>query len=226
MKKNEKGFGAIEGLLIVVIICMIGFVGWYVWHNRAAKTTPAPTTSTTSTAKVTTYNRTTTVPTDWKTYSNPTYKLSLAYPSGGWSVSLATYAKSEFSGENGYSKNATSLASVCYLPPNVRDFCYAKLEIIGQSLSDTISQIKKDYFTPTNFKSVKQTNLTIDGHNAVEIDAKANDGSEIKYFFSYANGYTFAMPQVLTSDPSDLSSSSGNLSAKNTLILFESVKID
>lgn len=34
MKKNQKGFGAIEGLLILVIVGLIGFVGWYVFHAK------------------------------------------------------------------------------------------------------------------------------------------------------------------------------------------------
>ncbi len=39
MTRNQKGFGAIEGLLIVVAVGLIGFVGWYVWSskNKTAK---------------------------------------------------------------------------------------------------------------------------------------------------------------------------------------------
>lgn len=35
MKKlNNKGFTAVEGLLIFVVIAIIGGAGWYVWHSR------------------------------------------------------------------------------------------------------------------------------------------------------------------------------------------------
>ncbi|MBX4201449.1 hypothetical protein KW803_00935 [Candidatus Saccharibacteria bacterium] len=34
MKNNQKGFGAVEGLLILVIVGIIGFVGWYVWNAK------------------------------------------------------------------------------------------------------------------------------------------------------------------------------------------------
>jgi hypothetical protein len=34
MTKNQKGFSAVEGLLIAVIVCMLGGVGWYVWHSQ------------------------------------------------------------------------------------------------------------------------------------------------------------------------------------------------
>ncbi len=53
VSKNEKGFSPIEGLLIVVIAGVLGFVGWWVWHNHS-KTTPAtevaPKSATVSTA--------------------------------------------------------------------------------------------------------------------------------------------------------------------------------
>jgi len=34
MKKNQSGFALIEGLLIILIIAIIGFGGYYVWHTQ------------------------------------------------------------------------------------------------------------------------------------------------------------------------------------------------
>jgi hypothetical protein len=34
MKKSQRGFSAVEALLIVIIIGMLGGVGWYVWHSQ------------------------------------------------------------------------------------------------------------------------------------------------------------------------------------------------
>lgn len=34
MKNNHKGFGIVEGLLILVILGIIGFTGWYVLHSK------------------------------------------------------------------------------------------------------------------------------------------------------------------------------------------------
>lgn len=45
MKKNEKGFAVLEGLLIVVIVVLIGFVGWYVLKVKG-NTNKTPSTST------------------------------------------------------------------------------------------------------------------------------------------------------------------------------------
>ena len=58
MKKNEKGFGAIEGIVVLIIVGLLGFVGWYVWHSRATKTaySPATNTSTSSNSEPYYYN--------------------------------------------------------------------------------------------------------------------------------------------------------------------------
>ncbi|HEX5448017.1 MAG TPA: hypothetical protein VFW90_02335 [Candidatus Saccharimonadales bacterium] len=34
MNKTQKGFAALEGLLILIIIAIIGGTGWYVWHSK------------------------------------------------------------------------------------------------------------------------------------------------------------------------------------------------
>jgi hypothetical protein len=34
MKINQKGFGAVEGLLILILISILGFTGYYVYHTR------------------------------------------------------------------------------------------------------------------------------------------------------------------------------------------------
>lgn len=44
MLKNQKGFSAVEALLIAIIIGAVGFVGWYVWRARqVADDTPVAT---------------------------------------------------------------------------------------------------------------------------------------------------------------------------------------
>jgi type II secretory pathway pseudopilin PulG len=34
MARNQKGFTAVEALLIMIIVAMLGGVGWYVWHSQ------------------------------------------------------------------------------------------------------------------------------------------------------------------------------------------------
>lgn len=35
---NEKGFSPIEALLICIIVSILGFTGWYVWHTKQSTT--------------------------------------------------------------------------------------------------------------------------------------------------------------------------------------------
>jgi uncharacterized protein HemX len=34
LKQDERGFGHLEAILVVVIVAVIGFVGWYVYHAK------------------------------------------------------------------------------------------------------------------------------------------------------------------------------------------------
>lgn len=91
MKENQKGFGVVEGLLILVIVGLIGFTGWYVWHikqntdkinNKAAAV--AASTAAQSTKKTAT---TTTNPyAGWNTATIKYEQISYKYPST-WTLS-------------------------------------------------------------------------------------------------------------------------------------------
>jgi len=50
LHKNEKGFGAVEGILIIVVVILLGAVGWFVYDRNHGKatTSSAPATSTTT----------------------------------------------------------------------------------------------------------------------------------------------------------------------------------
>jgi len=34
MKRDQKGFGAVEGMLLVIIVLLVGFIGYYVYHTK------------------------------------------------------------------------------------------------------------------------------------------------------------------------------------------------
>ncbi len=53
LHKNERGSGAIEGLVIIIILVAIGGTGWYVYKHRTSSQ-PVATTSASSPASVTT----------------------------------------------------------------------------------------------------------------------------------------------------------------------------
>ena len=88
LKNNQKGFTAIEILLAIIILVLMGIVGYMVYHNdhktkTAFVSTAGPKTSTRSTESSTT---TTTNPyAGWKTYSGLS-PVTFKYPSN-WTVS-------------------------------------------------------------------------------------------------------------------------------------------
>lgn len=74
MIKNEKGFGVVEVILILVIIGIIGFTGWRVYEaNREASQVPIDNSTIVPREK-------SSVPDGWKKYENKDLSFSFAYP--------------------------------------------------------------------------------------------------------------------------------------------------
>jgi hypothetical protein len=74
MKKNETGLGAIQGLLILVIVIFIGLIGWQAHHNKNNS-------NNSTSSKVNTGNQLQ----NKKTYKSAQGKFSVQYPSS-WSA--------------------------------------------------------------------------------------------------------------------------------------------
>ena len=72
MKKinNESGFSAVELLLVIVIVVLLGFMGWYIYHNDHKTNVSVSKSSSTSTS----------VYSGWKTFTTGYQKLSFKYP--------------------------------------------------------------------------------------------------------------------------------------------------
>jgi hypothetical protein len=88
--KNETGFALVETLLIILILAVIGFGGYYVWHTQHANKTPAATTTSV------TQNKTKPAPAispyaGWATATLQYEKISYKYPAG-WTVKDLSYA--------------------------------------------------------------------------------------------------------------------------------------
>lgn len=56
MKKNQSGFTAVELVIILVVVGVLGFVGYTVWQKRGKTATPAATSATTPAASNTATN--------------------------------------------------------------------------------------------------------------------------------------------------------------------------
>ena len=85
LKKNQSGFGAVELVLVLVIVILLGVVGWFVYKNHNKTTNSSTTTSSTPT----TTSKTTTVQPakQTKTYADSIAGYSFEYPKD-WTVSV------------------------------------------------------------------------------------------------------------------------------------------
>lgn len=85
LQKNESGFSAVEVVLVLVIVALIGTVGWLVYKNHHKTTTAAITTTsatkpTTSTTTKTTTKTTTTTPSTTTVVKIPELSIEITVP--------------------------------------------------------------------------------------------------------------------------------------------------
>jgi hypothetical protein len=73
LSKNQKGFTAVEGLLIILILVVIGGVGYMVYHNNHKTKPVAASTTTANTSISNPYS-------GWKSFCSTSGKLCLKYP--------------------------------------------------------------------------------------------------------------------------------------------------
>ena len=78
MIRNHKGFTLVEALLVVLILAVLGFGGYYVWHSHhKTKAVAATNTSTTATKTVT---KAANPYAGWQTYKSSDNVYSIKYP--------------------------------------------------------------------------------------------------------------------------------------------------
>lgn len=81
IKKNESGFSVTEVILVVVIVALIGVVGWLVYkdHHKTTTVNITNTPATKPSTSISSKTATTNPYAGWKSYSNS--QLSFQYPS-------------------------------------------------------------------------------------------------------------------------------------------------
>ena len=99
--KNQQGFGAIEARLIIVVVVLLGAVGYMVYKNHNKTTSNSTATANTTTTRPTTSTPAKTTPAQpadpyagWKTFTSNVGKFSLRYPSD-WTYTDATANSNE-----------------------------------------------------------------------------------------------------------------------------------
>lgn len=226
MKKDEKGVGLVEVLLIVAVIGLILVVGWFLFEKQKDKTDTNDITKNTSQQTQTIqkaqeqYKRTTTIPANWKTYTSEKYKISLAYPPD-WTVKEHVFTKK--SGEetqNSFSKNATEILVICYQPKGLIQTCANQININNQPLAESLKELRRYNKEQSNGYRPSERSITFDGHEAVEFSTQ-----DSKDYYVSANGNTYALPSIVSKEQPN-GDGIESLTPENSLIMLESVKID
>lgn len=107
IQKNERGFGALAILLVVILIGVIGFAGWYIYQNEQGDTTEN--TAANEAADRTEEGRT--IPDGWTDYNNNELGFAFAYPEDWGEITI-----DETTGESGesYIASFTDNATVSF----------------------------------------------------------------------------------------------------------------
>lgn len=86
LNKNNKGFGAVGLILSIVIVILLGVIGWSVYKNNHSKNI-IPTVSTTAQSQKSTSSKpSVSIYSSWQSYTLKYEKLTFKYPAN-WTVS-------------------------------------------------------------------------------------------------------------------------------------------
>jgi hypothetical protein len=80
MNNNQKGFSAVEAVIVLIIIGLIGFGGWYVWHSKVNTAKNSTTDGSSVGGKSSSKKPSGQQATVFKEYKNTSVGLSFKYP--------------------------------------------------------------------------------------------------------------------------------------------------
>lgn len=110
-KNNESGFGVVELLLVIVIVLLIGTVGWLVYKMHVK----APVANVSSSKNIPTKsNSLSTSTVKYSTYSDPTAQASFTYPNN-W---ILTSVRGECDEPNGCTPSTDKISAVLVTSPD------------------------------------------------------------------------------------------------------------
>ncbi len=240
MKHNEKGFSAVEGLMIVLIVGMISAVGWYIWQAKqstdknlaVAPTSASKSTLTKKTPSITPPKASTTTPvaqtnacqvvatqaaSDWKTFTDNNYKFSISYPAT-WSVNTS-------GGTENSNSHTPILNELLFTLPGHQGPQY-NLEVTSQSLTDATSDWENSVkqaqsnSSGTTYTILNKDSCSFSGHDAIRINTKQSYGTTTVYdseFYVAANGYAYKFSTAYLNDSDPFKSNNSLLAVVESL---------
>lgn len=98
--KNQKGFTLVESLLVILILAVIGFAGYYVWHSQHSSKLPVSNSPSKASTEVSSNNSKPVTESLSETYSNSDFGFSFKYPAS-WKLikNLQDYSRGAPEGE-------------------------------------------------------------------------------------------------------------------------------
>ncbi len=176
LRNNQKGFGAVEGILILVIVALIGVVGFMAYKNHhktvSSSTTLTSKSSSTKSVSSNNQNQPANPYADWKQYCDTEGKVCFKYPAS-WTQNQNTFALS--STVNNVSSTVQSpdqAVNISYDYPYVKDAGntnfltmsidsvpnYPNLKIVGGIYTDTNNLAQ---YSIVEASQVTQAGLTV-----------------------------------------------------------------
>lgn len=186
MKTNQKGFSVLEILIVVVVVGLLGAVGWLVYDRQKSKTSNQETNTQTSEQKSNTQigeqkqesAKQETKVVDpyegWKTYADSKLSYSFKYPDT-WSVTPINYGD--------------KLGAIRIDSSDIKteEWLIGATDVTKGSIVALYAQSSGDYTAFTGLQkqlkdngTIKPSTLTLGSHKAIEY-AFAYEGPEITY---------------------------------------------
>ncbi len=194
LQKNELGFSVVEIVLVVVIVALIGTVGWLVYKNHHKTTTAAITTtlSTKPTTSTTTKTPTSTTSSTPQKYFLDNNQVSYTLPSG-WEVATPPSNLEPPCG-NSFLSTLSKCNDEAILVLKSDGFTNPDqfyVEISSFPLNNNMTA--QNFFNALGLagtdNQVLSTNLTINGNSAYEYSATlpaSSDGQSNEIIYNYA----------------------------------------
>ena len=180
ISKNEKGFSAVEFVLVIVVVALIGVGGWLVYKNHHKATTSL---ATTSAKEVTTKSPATTSVTDSsnKTYKDPSNEYTVSYPVG-WTVAESP--------SNGLSQSLLlDLTEARFTPANLSTGAVGNTWIgISSFKSGDVNMVFQQESYASG-ESYNPTSLTIDGYTGLYHQEVVPVPTTVSGAMGYTNDY-------------------------------------
>lgn len=186
---DSKGFTIIEGLIILVVVSLIGFISWWVYQD-VSKSDSSPNQDTEVTQKQSDFNYSDAIiPTSWRVYTNETYKFSFKYPDDKFKPYENRYTSQQV--EDSYD-SAVFAGGVS----SIKGQGGYEVRVLTKSIEDAISKDQVVVNDSLYKDSLKQETIYKNGLKGIRLSYKY-DNNNVSYFFIQGNnGFTYRFSAV------------------------------